>query len=143
MADTALEKPKHRNQHPPSITKAKQRDFLTVLVHERGNIRRACLRLGIGETMPHEWASKSAEFAKRLEEAKALGEKALLDWYENKVDERADAGKEDPQSAVLTMFRMKKLDPRYRDNAQVNVIATGPLNITSSLADGRPKLPER
>jgi hypothetical protein len=105
-------------------------------------VSKVCKELGIDPSMPYTWATKSESFAKRLEEAKAKGEKVVLDWYEQTADARAAAGKDDPGSTNLTMFRMKRLDPRYRDNAQINVLATGPIALYSALDEQRPQIPE-
>ena len=65
-----------------------------------------------------------------MQEAKAEGEKVMLERLEREIDKRALAGKTDPGSPNLLMFRTKRLDPRYRDNATVQVIAAGPLAIS-------------
>lgn len=124
--DEVLDKPRHANQTPPALTKQRQDQFLRML-SQTGQLRATCTALALDTSTPYNWASRSERFAKRFEDAKAAGEKVLLDAYEEKVDERAFTGQSDPQSAVLTMFRMKRLDPRYRDNAVVQVNASGPV----------------
>jgi hypothetical protein len=132
--------PRHPNQIPPEVTRRKQRDFLVTLA-STGRHTYSCKLVGIDLSTPFNWASKSEHFAKRFEEARAEGEKVLLAAYETQVDRRAFEGKTDPQSAVLTMFRMKKLDPRYRDNATVQIALVGPPAIALDLNVERPQLP--
>jgi hypothetical protein len=135
MADTnavmVVDAPAKRgsgNQYPASLTKQKQRDFLDAL-SQTGRHVQSCAVAGIVQSVPYQWASSNKEFAKRFEAAKAKGEKVLLDSYEDLIDNRTAKGQSDPQSAVLTMFRTKRLDPRYRDNAVVQVNAVGPVAI--------------
>lgn len=128
-----IEKPKHRNQTLPTVTKANQAKFLALL-STTGEFRQSCKLLHIDYSTPYQWAVRSELFAKRLELARAAGEKVLLDRYEEQIDQRVFVGQSDPQSAVLTMFRTKRLDPRYRDNAVVNVNAVGPVAIQFNLS---------
>ena len=120
--------PPHANGTSPALSKQRQREFLAE-VRRTGRVMQSCHRCGISSSQPYDWASKSNEFAKRFEAAKLRGEKVLLDTYEDLIDKRAETGPLDPQSAVLTMFRTKRLDPRYRENAQVAIIS-GPVQIT-------------
>lgn len=131
-----MSKVKRPNQYPPALTRANQKRFLEALVACGGNAKRACGLIGIAETRPWHWAQSSAEFSKKMQSARALGEKALLAEYEDRVDKRSEAGKDDPQSAVLTMFRMKRLDPAYRDNAQVNIATQGPALLVFEVLQG-------
>lgn len=121
------------NQHPPALTKLRQDAFLALL-QTTGNIRKTCELLDIAPQSPYEWASRSSAFAKRFEKAKERGERVLLDEYEDIVDRRVNAYHLDQQSAVLTMFRMKRLDPRYRENAVLQVNATGPVAMQLNFA---------
>lgn len=132
-----IERPRHANQTPPAVTKLRQNDFLQLL-SLTGQFRQSCLKLGIENAMPYKWAKQSEAFRKRLDEARAAGEKVLLDRYEEIIDQRVETGQIDPQSAVLTMFRTKRLDPRYRDNAVVNVNAVGPVAIQFNLSPSTP-----
>lgn len=59
----------------------------------------------------------------------------ILDNIESNFADRAVAGKEDGQSAIIGMFLAKRADPRYRDNAQVNVTANGPVAIQFNLSN--------
>ena len=119
---------RHPNQTLPGVTRKNQDRFLTLLA-ETGKHKQVCQAIGIASDTPYQWAVRSESFAKRYEQAKELGEKVLLSEYEDKIDQRAMEGKDDPQSAVLTMFRVKRLDPRYRDNAPTNVNIAGPVSI--------------
>lgn len=121
-------KPRHANQTPPSITRANQNKFLELLALT-GEFRPSCDAIGISYNSPYQWAIKSDAFAKRLDAARAAGEKVLLDRYEEQIDKRVFMGSADPQSAVLTMFRTKRLDPRYRDNAVLEINAKGPVAV--------------
>lgn len=121
-------KPRHANQTPVRVTLANQKKFLELLANS-GEFRKCCQSVGVDYTTPYQWAYKSEQFAKRLEEARAKGEKVLLDRIEEQIDKRVFVGADDPQSAVLTMFRTKRLDPRYRDNAVTNVNVVGPAAI--------------
>ena len=128
MDTLPVERPRQPNQTPPAVTRLRQQQFLDLL-SSTGNSKQSCLQLGLHPQSPYVWALKSEVFAKRFEQAKELGEKVLLAEYEDKIDQRAMEGKDDPQSAVLTMFRVKRLDPRYRDNAPTNVNIAGPVSI--------------
>jgi hypothetical protein len=127
MSEPLADKPRHPNQTPPALTKQRQLHFLHLL-STTGQMKASCTAMKMDTSVPYQWAARSASFAKRFEEAKAQGEKVLLDAYEAQVDTRAFTGQSDPQSAVLTMFRMKRLDPRYRDNAP-SVQMAGPVQI--------------
>lgn len=122
-------KPKHRNQHPPAVTKAKQRIFLVTL-RDTGSISTAIKAAHIDPSAPHYWALANAQFSKALQAAREFGEKVLLDRYESSLDTTVldhDTFDEVVRSQVLRMFRMKRLDPRYRDNAVLAINATGPV----------------
>ena len=116
------------NQTPPELTRQRQQQFLQLLA-STGNIKKCCELLEINAQSPYQWASRSDTFSKKFEQAKEMGERVLLDEYEDIVDRRVNAYHLDQQSAVLTMFRMKRLDPRYRDNAPTNVNIAGPVSI--------------
>ena len=117
--------PRHPNQTPPALTKKRQTLFLHLLA-ETGRIKQTCHSLGLDPATPYIWGYKSEQFSKKFALAKAQGEKVLLDTLEDQIDSRIMVGQRDPQSAVLTMFRTKRLDPRYRDNVAVNVQINGP-----------------
>lgn len=126
-----MPKPKHRNQHPPAVTKAKQRDFLN-MVQTTGSHGLACKAADIHIATPTIWANKNELFRKNWEKARELGEQVILLKYETSLDSTVldhDSFDEVCKSQVLRMFRMKRLDPRYRDNAPAQVNIAGPVNI--------------
>ena len=128
-SQTLPDKPKHRNQHPPAVTKAKQRLFLNTL-RQTGSIADSCRAANVDSSAPHYWASASTHFAKAFSESRAFGEKVLLDTYESTLDDTV-LGHPDfdsvVRSQILRMFRMKRLDPRYRDNTVIAINNTGPV----------------
>lgn len=138
MSEQAVEtRPKHANQHLPAVTRLKQRTFLHSLI-QHGSNGKACKAADIDEATPIKWASKSEQFAKAWDEAKLKGEKALLLRYETHLDKvllpDEDMSIDDfARTQNSRFFRMKRLDPAYRDNAVVNVTANGPLAIQFNL----------
>lgn len=129
------------NQHSPAVTKAKQRIYLEALL-ETCSHRDACKVADIAENTPFAWATKSSDFAKRQEEIKKKTEGILLRRYEDSLDKTliqdCETIDEIAKLQNLRMFRMKKLDPSYRDNAQVNVLATGPVAIQFNIDSNTP-----
>lgn len=128
-----MERPKHRNQYPPAVTKAKQQRYLQIL-RETGSHAKSCQAAQIAPVSPFEWATKSALFAKEYEAAKTQGEQVLLKRYESNLDAvlLPDEDMKLDDFARLQnsrFFRMKRLDPAYRDNAVVQVNAAGPVAI--------------
>ncbi len=148
MPTTPAAKPRHANQHPPALTKARQDDILR-LIALSGRISQSCEQVGLDPGVLYGWATRSVSFSKRLDEAKARGEKAILAHYEHNLDtvcldREIDKDPELYAKVQNSMFfRMKRLDPAYRDNAQVQILATGPLALMSSLAETRPQLPSK
>lgn len=132
-----LERPKHRNQHPPAVTKAKQQRYLQVM-SETGSHAQACKSAQISENAPCLWAQRSRVFAKEWELARERGEKVLLLKYESNLDQvlLPDNQLNIEDFAKLQnsrFFRMKRLDPRYRDNATVEVNVKGPAAVQINL----------
>lgn len=125
--------PSHPNQNTPAVTRAKQAQFLKLL-SETGQIRPSCDAVGIAYHTPYQWGYKSAAFKEKYAAARLAGDQVLLQRFEQQIDGRIMEGKADPQSAVLTMFRVKKLDPSYRDNAVAQVNMVGPIAIQFNLA---------
>jgi len=147
MADTALDKPKprHPNQTPPALTRKRQADFLSLLA-QTGQWVKSCEAIKVHQAIPYKWAMASEGFAKRLEEAKVAGEKVILSRYEGQMDAVCLADMALDEYAKVQnsrFFRMKKLDPRYRDNAPSVNIVTGALSIVSTLDEARPALPSK
>lgn len=116
------------NQTPPQLTRIRRVAVLEAIERE-GNIVRASKLTGIEPRTVYKWAEQSETFAEKLREAKAKGERALVDRYEEYIDKRAFSGPKDQHSALYTFFRVKALDHRYRDNVSVNVAAAGPVAI--------------
>lgn len=111
-----------------AVSRTKKAVFLKAL-GEVGDHQQACQVAGIATCTPRQWARRSKEFAEGYRLARVEGDLVLLAQYEQQMHRRIMEGKVDPQSAVLTMFRVKRLDPAYRDNAVVNVSAGGPVAI--------------
>ncbi len=131
-APTRQKRPYRRALYP---TAGLQRKFLDLLA-ATGRHNQSCQLLHINPGTPHQWASRSEAFAKRFEQARAEGQKVLLQSYEHKIDlESLDQGKFDKVTAILGMFRMKKLDPSYRENSQVSLVATGPIAIHMAIRE--------
>ncbi len=124
----------HRNggTHSPVITRLNQQAFLQALA-KCGSKKQAAREVGIDPATPHQWGYKDERFAQKMAEAATRGEQVLLGEIEGIIDARIRQKAKDPQSAVLTMFRTKRLDPRYRDNVSLNVQAQGPVAITFGL----------
>ena len=128
--------PRQRNQYNPAVTRAQQRAYLSHLAATGRHVL-SCQATGINDSQPFNWGTSSADFKKRHEEAKLKGQAVLLAQYEATLDahvldhtEKDDINK----SQILRMFRMKKLDPSYRDNAVPTVNMVGPVAIQFNLA---------
>ena len=132
-SDLVESKPRHANQTIPALTLAKQRAFLKAFA-ETGIYKLACEAAHVDDSTPCQWANRSKSFAKKRQAAQAQGEKILLAQYESSLDDnllRKHTSFDDfIRGQVLRMFRMKRLDPQYRDNATVNVAITGPAAIS-------------
>mgnify|MGYP001611955368 CR=1 FL=1 len=99
----------------------------------------AAEKAGISYTILARWRdSNEFEFCKRLE----LAEAKYLEMYEKSIDEWALVGVNKPifykgqqvatikeRSELLAMFRMKKLNPAYRENYQIVVPDLTPLAV--------------
>lgn len=130
------EKKKHRNQHPPAVTRAKQAAFLQAY-QQTCSVIKAAKAVGIDDNTPYQWAVRNEQFSKRFDELKQEAEKTLIARYENKFDTECldDKEKLNKVTVIASMFRMKRLDPRYRDNAQVNVNVAGPAGVVMEVID--------
>jgi hypothetical protein len=124
----------HKNQYPPELTRRKQGDLLRLLA-ETGRLKAACQAVGIDPSTPFQWANNNPNFAKKLDEARMAGEKVLLCEYEEDLDQVVANRKYITVSGNLRMFRMKRLDPRYKDSNQVNVQVNGPAAIQMGVED--------
>lgn len=121
-------------QNNQRATKAMQRAVLNAL-RQTGTYKAAAELVGIAPLTITRWCQKSPEFRQLADEACDWADKYVIaDDIRSAFHARAVAGKEDAQSAVIGMFMLKKADPRYRDNATVNVTANGPVAIQFNLS---------
>jgi hypothetical protein len=109
-----------RSLTPQKVKKLRQETFLKRLA-ETGSVTQSAAHAGINLCTPYHWCEMDSAFRTAMESARAIGEKTVLALLEDEIQRRALAGKEDPGSPNLLMFRTKRLDPRYRDNVSVNV----------------------
>ena len=127
-----------------AVSRTKKAAFLNAL-RETGDHQQACELAGIATCTPRQWARRSKEFAEEFRFAREQGDTVLLSVLEAEIKKRALAGPSDPGSSNLLMFRTKRLDPAYRENAAVNVNAIGPVAIQLNFtvpASGTEALPE-
>lgn len=119
---------------PAKSVRQSQKAFLSAL-SQCGTYHKAATLIGIEPHTVSRWIQKYPKFAELATEIKEHALKTLiLDNIESNFADRAVAGKEDGQSAIIGMFMAKRADPRYRDNAQVNVAVTGPVAIQFNLS---------
>ena len=85
---------------------------------------KACKAAGITHSTPSTWERSDPEFAEKYNGARL----AAIERLEMVCDKRAKAG-----SDTLLMFRLKKLDPSYREH--FNVEQSGTVTSIISLAD--------
>lgn len=110
-----------------------QKAFLAAL-EQTGTIVAASRMIGIDPHTPGRWLKKYPKFKELFDQAKLHAEQYILkDKIEANFHERALAGKEDGQSAIIGMFCLKKLDPSYRDNANVSVQLQGPVAVSFNI----------
>lgn len=83
-------------------------------VEMTGNIKRACIELGMDRRMLHYFLKLRPDLAEELRHAHEVGKQNLKDHFEAIAHERAEAG-----SDILLMFVLKKLDPSYRESYHV------------------------
>ena len=122
---------RHPNQVSPAMTLARQRQFLELLA-QTGRVKQTCDELGMSLYTPYAWAQRSERFAKNFEAVKQKAERVLLAQYEGTLDDVVLQAKDIVDFYKVQnsrFFRMKRLDPLYRDNAQVAIIS-GPVQIT-------------
>lgn len=115
---------KRNSRYSPRVRKTQQQIFLQTL-EETGNQLEACQRAGIAIRTVQYWAVKDDAFSQKRDEAQQIGDLVTRMRYEHKLDRDCLSTTQfDKVTAILAMFRMKRLDPRYRDNTQVNVSQT-------------------
>jgi hypothetical protein len=128
--DTAL---RPLSAYPPAIIKAKQKAFLAAL-EQCGTYGKAAQMIGMEAHTITRWVQKYPKFRELAEAAKEHAEKyVVLDQIESSFYDRAIAGKDDPQSAIIGMYISKKIQPKYRENAQLQVNVAGPVAIQFNL----------
>lgn len=134
---TSVTKPRKervlRSNTPQKLKKLRQEAFLKKL-SETGSVTQSADAADINLCTPYHWCEMDLDFKAAMESARAIGEKTVLALLEEEIQRRALAGKEDPGSPNLLMFRTKRLDPAYRENAVVNVNAVGPVAIQFNLS---------
>ena len=133
------------------ISEARWAKFLAAIEHGL-DIHRACRVSGVGYVVQWKERKRNPEFAKRFDEAYDLGRAAVLSIMEAEADRRGIKGTTKPvyqggrrvgsvqeYSDSLLMFRMKKLDPSYRDKTAPEINNSGGgaihVHITQSDAD--------
>ncbi len=118
-----------RNQYHPIATKAMQKAALAA-IEEHGTLVAAAKVLGIDPHTISRWCKKSDAYRDKVREAQAFSDHYhTLDAIKANFKDRALAGKEDGQSAIIGMFLAKKIDPTYRDNAVLAINAQGPVAV--------------
>ena len=110
---------------PQKLKRVRQETFLKKL-SETGSVTQSAAFAGVNLCTPYHWCDVDPAFREAMESARSIGEHVALATLETEIQRRALAGKEDPGSTNLLMFRTKRLDPRYRDNVAVNVQVNGP-----------------
>ncbi|NOT21753.1 MAG: hypothetical protein HOP22_03370 [Nitrospiraceae bacterium] len=132
LSPTSVSKPEkervRRSIIPQKLKRVRQDAFLKKLA-ESGSVTQSAAHAGVNLCTPYEWCAVDLDFKEAMESARGIGEKTVLALLEEEIQRRALAGKEDPGSPNLLMFRTKRLDPAYRDNATVSVNAVGPVAI--------------
>ena len=144
LQTTSVTKPRQervsRSITPQKLKRMRQDAFLKKLA-ESGSVTQSAAHAGVNLCTPYHWCEVDLDFKQAMESARAIGEKTVLATLEEEIQRRALAGKEDPGSPNLLMFRTKRLDPAYRENAIVSVNAVGPVAI--QLNFGTPLLTQR
>ena len=121
-------------EHCKQTVRQSQKHFLAAL-SQCGTIIASCKAIGIDNHTVSRWLRKYPKFKEEFAAVKAHAEEYVIkDSIEHEFYSRALAGKEDGQSAIIGMFTLKKIDPRYRDNANVSVNLAGPVAIQFNLS---------
>ena len=118
-----------RNQYHPIATKAMQKAALAA-IEEHGTLVAAARVLGIDPHTISRWCKKSDAYAEKVKQAMAFSDTYhTLDAIKHNFKDRALAGKEDGQSAIIGMFLAKKIDPTYRENSGIQLNVQGPVAV--------------
>ncbi len=125
-------------EHAPANSvinvKVRQRALLHALA-QCGTYRAAARMVGIDNHTVSRWIKKYPKFKELAAQAKEHAEQYVVaDAIEENFYQRAIAGKSDQQSAVIGMFTLKKINNSYRDNAVVQVNASGPVAMQFNFA---------
>lgn len=128
-------------------TPEKRAKFLRTLA-ETGSITKAHEAACIGRSLVYEWRDQDEAFAAEMAAALEVYKEAL----EAEADRRAVNGVDRPvfyqgvkvatvrdYSDTLLMFRLKKLDPNYRDRVSAEVSAPGGGPVAFTLTFVEPK----
>ena len=107
------------NAHPPE----KRQEFLDNL-SEWGSIHKAAELSGLSRRTVYEWRADDAEFAAKLETARALGIEHLEDIARRRAMENSD---------TLLMFMLRSLKPDvYCDKSRVDHTGSVTLSVAKS-----------
>jgi hypothetical protein len=113
------------NQYSPKVRAEQIKTYLDQL-SKHGNNLTAAEAAGVDLRTIQYWRQRSASFATKDSEAKQLGDLRTLRRYETKMDKESLDAPFDKVTSILSMFRTKRLDPAYRDNAITNINVAGP-----------------
>ena len=120
---------KRHSRYSPRIRATQVALYLQTL-EETGDEEKACLAAQITLRTVQRWDKISETFSKKRQESKQLAELVLLAKLEAMGDrtllEKCDRIDDFAKLQNYRMFRVKRLDPRYRDNSTMNVLIAGP-----------------
>jgi hypothetical protein len=118
----------------------KKRAYLHALV-KCGNSREACKLSGVGYRSIFRWRKQDGLFADYEEKAKAIGMECYKDELESLLDQRI---RDDTRktSDILLMFKLKQLDPSYRDNQARFERTVGEITVVLNIPPRIPRPPD-
>ena len=118
----------------------KKRAYLNALAR-CGNSRTACKLSGVGYRSIFRWRKQDELFADYEEQAKAIGSEVYKDELESLLDQRI---RDDTRktSDILLMFKLKQLDPSYRDNQSRFDRKVGEITVVLNIPPRVPRPPE-
>jgi len=99
-----------------TIQHIKKRAFVKAFARS-ANVTQSAKASEIDRTTFYRWLKEDSDFAEQVQYAK----EDFIESLEKQLDARIKMGAKDPHSHILLMFRLKKLDPSYREGAQVNI----------------------
>src|SRR6266481_9971295 len=115
-----------------SISSAKKKAFL-IAYGKCGMVRTAARNAGVADHSHYLWMDKDPQYRQAFEDIQPRVTQMLRDH----IISRATAAKK--PSDLLAMFEMKRRDPQYRDNFQIQVNSSGPTQVNFNIS--APKLP--